>query len=168
MDKTDKILKTLQPRPQDLTPIGTEIIIPNHSGITGSQQAKNKLDARYITGFDHTQPVRALDTIYQNTSGRPLTIYGSIKFAYDDNPDFPCYATVKTGASNPPTTTRQIIGNKTIINFIGIILLYREDSFSFWAVVPTGQFYTIAVTVGGAAFAALDVWNEISGTTVPA
>lgn len=33
------------------TPIATDMFIPNHSGITGSQQAKNQLDTRYLSRF---------------------------------------------------------------------------------------------------------------------
>lgn len=40
MDKTDKILQTLKSRPQDLTPVATDMFIPNNSGM----QAISKTD----------------------------------------------------------------------------------------------------------------------------
>ena len=117
-----------------------------------------------LSASSQSQPVRALNTVYQNILAGALIVYGSINFKYDDKPDFPCYARLYTRTANPPTTVRQIIGNRHIINFIGIIVDYWEHSFSFYIIVPAGHYYTITTTTGGAAVGVLDVWNESSST----
>lgn len=50
MDKTDRVLKQFsRPEPQMVTPIGSDTIIPNLSGIKGNRDAMNKLTLQTVT-----------------------------------------------------------------------------------------------------------------------
>lgn len=40
-DKTDRILRTLKPRPQIQAPIATEMFLPNHSGVSSHKEFQN-------------------------------------------------------------------------------------------------------------------------------
>lgn len=220
MDKTDKILKTLQPKFQEVTPIATEIIIPNHSGITGSQQAKNQLDTRYSTIththavtsltagnhkmfysngsgaiielshgsasqvltsngttsapsweeipvpasvlFSQTQPARALNTTYQNTSGRNMFVSGSIRCLWSDDhvttPDIAWFA-CKTDSSSPPTTVMHEGGTKQGA-YVVTANTIADQAFYFGFFVKVNHYYRIDSTVSNSGTATLNYWNE--------
>lgn len=50
MDKTDKILNMLsKPEPAMVVPIGSDVVIPNLSGIKGNKDAMNKLTLQTVT-----------------------------------------------------------------------------------------------------------------------
>lgn len=50
MDKTDKVLKQFsRPEPMMVTPVGSDVIVPNLSGIKGNRDAMNKLTLQTIT-----------------------------------------------------------------------------------------------------------------------
>lgn len=151
------------------TPIATEMFIPNHSGILGSEQAKADLDARYLINYNQTQPSRALNTVYQNTSGRPLVVYGSMNVTWTD-PNFPgetAYFTCLTGSANPPTTIRGKGGTVITYNTIAVPNMAAQQEFNYYFIVPTNHYYEITSTTSGFGAVAITAWNEVASPPVP-
>lgn len=122
------------------------------------------LDDAGISYQNHAEsrPSRALETIYQNTTGHPILVYGSVKVAYDDLGDNVCYVSILTGSSSPPGTLVQRLGAVANINFVGVLVDYWEISHPFSFVVQPNHYYKLTATVTGSAFATLDVWNEVN------
>jgi hypothetical protein len=71
LNKTDKILQTLKSRPQDLTPIATDMFIPNNSGM----QAISKTDT--VLWIDKLNRRVGIGTI---TPGAKLDLVGTNHF----------------------------------------------------------------------------------------
>jgi len=177
INKTQRLIKSLKQETQpsrdfgeNRTPIATDMYLPNLSGILGNQDAKNKLDTRYLGSNSQTQPVRALNTVYQNTSGAQIIVYGScaITWADDNFPGDTAYFTCLTGAANPPTTARQKGGADIVYNSIALPNMAARHEFAFWFAVDNNHYYEITSTVSGSAgIVALGYWNEIARTIIP-
>ena len=121
----------------------------------------------YIAGesfqpHTQTQPTRALDTVYQNTTGHPIIVYGSCSCTYFDSNgadigDFTCY----TDSSNPPTTARHRGGVSNSKNIITTNSGFVQHCF-FYLVVANNHYYKITTTTAGAGAVTLDYWNEVN------
>lgn len=79
MDKTDKLIKQFgKVTTPSVVPIADDILIPNHSGITGNKDAMNKLtlqqvtDNGAITTNDITFKQNSLNISFQNASASKL------------------------------------------------------------------------------------------------
>lgn len=105
-----------------------------------------------------TQPSRALDTIYQNTTGHPIIVYGSCEFVSAQDTSN-CYADCKTDSSNPPTTIRQRIGHDSIA--AEQLEIIDNTKIGFFMVVADDDYYTITTTTGGTNTITLLYWNEV-------
>ena len=78
MNTTDRMLKTLKPRPQNLTPIATDLFVPNHSG-DGSHLIKLKLDITDEASISSNfYPVWV-----KGNSGQQDTFVTSLKFSFN-------------------------------------------------------------------------------------
>ncbi len=107
-----------------------------------------------------TQPTRVLDTVYQNTKGHAIIVYGSILFK-NDNVNENTYTEMRTDSSNPPTTVRQRIGfdnQKTMGETADII---TWEKMGFFMIVVDDDYYTIATTTSGTGTITLQYWNEV-------
>ena len=98
---------------------------------------------------------RAVDTIYQNTSGRPMLVvisYSGSKGAAADN----CYGTMQIEDATPPTA---YFGNAGFAGAAGTAL---QDGF-FWvtATVPNNYYYRLTKTEGGSSALTLNKWVEV-------
>ena len=101
---------------------------------------------------------RALDTDYQNTTGHPILVHGSIEcqvasFNTDD-----AYVEVKTDGDSTPTTLWQRIGidkNEETGQDGGAYL-----KFSFQIVVQDNDYYGVYATTNGSGAVTLLTWNE--------
>lgn len=80
VNKTDKLLASMRPQAQIVQPIATEMILPNHSGITGSVQAIAELDDRYVntTGGDIMEAsLRINGTVTPFAANKFLRVFGN-------------------------------------------------------------------------------------------
>lgn len=112
--------------------------------------------------FSQTQPSRALNTTYQNSTGKNLIVYGDIRCLFSDQngavdvASFEC----KSDASNPPTTVRHQ-GGTPVATSIVVNNSFFDQAFPFFFVVKAGHYYRIDSTVGGIGSATLNHWNEV-------
>ena len=115
----------------------------------------------------HSRPTRALNTTYQNTTGHPIIVYGSVKcIAFDstvNGTDDKAYVDIKTDSATPPTTTVLRTGIFNMDPLAGIASTYVELNFAFNFVVQDTHYYLLDDIVGGAATCALDPanWSEV-------
>lgn len=232
---------TLKPRPQELTPIATDIFLPNLSGVTSDPKITNAFDDRYVnvtgdtmtgssriyfrdTGlsifssadgvlqidsdtqiswsiggtayltmtastlgtnsispvdlgsslapFDDfyssgisyqshaaSQPARSLDTVYQNTTGHPIIVYGSVAVGTDftfEPSSYTAYVLCKTDSAATPTTVVQKVGADSDS---GVHTGTRNHG--FYMVVQNNHYYWLdKVTSDGVV--TLGYWNEVN------
>lgn len=104
----------------------------------------------------NSQPARALDTVYTNSSARPIIVWGSVECTVKNGGDS-AMVDLKTDASNPPTTIVQTIGVDWAAGAITDIQTYHHG---FYMVVQPGHRYEIVTNVAGGGTVTLTYWNE--------
>lgn len=105
-----------------------------------------------------TQPVRALDTVYTNSSTRPIIVYGSVDCYVTDGGD-EAYVDLKTDASNPPATIVQTVG----VSWRNSSVISEKKNYyhGFYMVVQPNHKYEIVTNVAGSGTVTLQYWNEV-------
>lgn len=136
------------------TGVFTDGVVPidsshNHTG-TGNEGS--------IVPHVGTQPARALDTVYTNSSVRPIIVYGSVDCYVTDGGDT-AYIDLKTSSSNPPTVIVQTVG----VDWRNSSVAGEKKNFhhGFYMVVQPSDKYEIVTTVVGSATVTLTAWNEV-------
>lgn len=155
----------------------TEVSGSGNAGITfvvGSTPGRMDYDGHFfslshpldVTGpvyqdGDFSTPTRALDTIYQNTTGHTIVVIGSANCLYlDDNMNL-AYFDCQTGSSSPPTTLNQR-GGCTASAFVVTANSAFLVSYPFNFEVPAGHYYRIKTTITGIGAVVLDKWREVN------
>lgn len=105
-----------------------------------------------------SQPTRALDTVYQNTTGHPIIVYGSLFIGTDDMDSW-AYGILYTDSSNPPTTKVQQVGEYFPPFGFG---LTKDAYYPFYMVVQKSHYYKITTSVQNGGVVTLDKWNEVN------
>lgn len=107
-------------------------------------------------------PVRALNTIYQNTTGHTIKVTGSCTCLFSDNNSTDlAYFNCQTGSASPPTTLEKT-GGCTVSAFAVITNSAYVLNFPFDFEVPNNHYYRILSTVTGAGAVALTQWREVN------
>lgn len=131
--------------------------------ITNTQSVDN-LNVEILIQSPHaqSQPARALGTIYQNTTGHPIIVYGSASCLWTDNnaADL-AYFTCYSDSASTPVTVRMKAGTTNNV-FLVVANLVAVQSFPFYFVVANGDYYRIVKTISGAGTVTLDIWNEVN------
>jgi len=100
-----------------------------------------------------SQPSRALNTIYQNNTGRPLLVFVSCGCTRVATNDY-AYMLAYTGDSTPPTTLVAGAGH-------GDQGAASRDEFEIAFAVPIGHYYRIVTYTYGTSTVILDYWTEV-------
>ena len=95
-------------------------------------------------------PANALDSIYQNTSGKIRVVTVSVTFYCDGTNTAICY--VYVDSFTPPTTQRAYFG----LASAGARNSYKTVSF----IVPVNYYYKVAKTIAGSSLATVGPWTE--------
>lgn len=118
-----------------------------HTG-TGNQGA--------IIPHANSQPARGLDTVYTNSSARPIIVWGSVQCTVKNGGDV-ALIDLKTDASNPPTTIVQTVG----VSWASSAMSDTQEYYhGFYMVVQPSHKYEIASNVAGGGNLTLLYWNE--------
>jgi len=104
---------------------------------------------------DVTYPSRALGTIYQNTSGRPIVVIVSVNCLHAAATD-DAYVEGDVAASSPPTA---IAGYAGFMAYSGSSPDRAYFVLTFF--VPNGYYYRAVATVSGTSAVGLARWSEI-------
>ena len=97
---------------------------------------------------------RALDTVYQNTSGVPLYVAVSVD-CQTSNPGEKARVILQSDSSNPPTTNIVAMG---ILS--GVVGNPRDSHGGFMVVLPGNYYRANSNLDGGAAIVAITLWVE--------
>lgn len=109
-----------------------------------------------------SQPSRALSTIYQNTTGHPIIVYGSISITYNDNSAADIgWFEIRTDSASTPTTVVERGGVYNSFNAVLPNSAYQQY-IPFFFVVQNNHYYRIVPTVAGAGACTIDKWNEVN------
>lgn len=128
---------------------GSTPIVSGHKHLgTGNEGA--------VIPHANSQPVRALDTVYTNSSVRPIIVWGSVECTVKNGGDV-AMVDLKTDASNPPTTIVQTVGVDWRSGAITDIQTYHHG---FYMVVQPSHRYEIVTNVAGGGTVAITYWNE--------
>lgn len=139
---------------------GTSSYVLTSNGAT-SAPSWQELPTPAVPIFSQTQPARALNTTYQNTTGKHMIVYGSIACRWHDNGTDIGYFTCKSDGSSPPTTARHK-GGTIATAFVVTANTLSEQSIPFNFIVKAGDYYRIDTTVAGTwGRAVLEYWNEV-------
>ena len=113
------------------------------------------------TPHGQTQPARALNTTYQNTTGHPIIVSGTCLCKWDDLESIG-YFEAKTDSATPPTTIRQRGGTVTINSLTGMASHEVEQYFAWSMTVANNHYYRVdSTTNGGVGAVTLMDWNEV-------
>ena len=105
----------------------------------------------------HGLPTRALDTIYQNTTGRPIIICVDVLCTRANVANATAYILGKIGTTSPPAVTVATCGFPVKTN------TPADARFSLTFVVPNGWYYELeTLTTGaGSSVNTLTAWQEV-------
>ena len=94
----------------------------------------------------HSRPTRVLDTVYRNTTGHPIIVYGSVEcFAADTVADSFAYVKIFTDSSTPPTTEVLRAGIIEMTQLAGLATTTLKSNHCFNFVVQDDDYYQIEV-----------------------
>jgi len=103
-----------------------------------------------------TGPSRNLDTVYQNTTGRPKIIIVAVDLARNATVNDYAYAIAYSDANNPPTT--EIVSAKLLALPTGN---QERGVSSIVFCVPHTYYYKVSSFVGGTSIVGLISWKEV-------
>ena len=119
----------------------------SYLGVDGSNDYfKEKVDLR--DDISVTTPAKAIETVYQNTSGKLLFVTVSLRLTYDGGTSS---ATVKIEAANPPTVIRAQVS---------AISGTHADRIAVSFFVPLNWYYAIYKSGGSGTDPIADYWTE--------
>lgn len=114
-----------------------------------------------------SQPTRILDKAYQNTTGHPIIVQGTLRcFAGDDAVNITAFGVLFADAGSPPTTEIGRAGIDNMAQLAGLPSTALISYHQFYGVVGSNEWYMISgVTSGASSSVTLQPgskWNEVN------
>ena len=101
-------------------------------------------------------PVRALDTVYQNTTGRPILCVVSVRCLRESSVGASAFVRCKIDTDTPPLFVHLSGGLAAIDN------KYMDGMEALVFAVPPGYYYMVETDVVGAtSYVVLSYWREV-------
>lgn len=138
-DPTKQVLNSAKPKPQPQTPIGTDLYLPNYSGVSQHKKTLTDLDARYLKLDCSNDPLTSdleiegnidLDgdmTLTGELNGGLTSFTGSVEYNSWNGTDTYCNCNSQTMASDFGVVmpkSGSIIGVSADFDVTGLIGLY--------------------------------------------